>query len=276
MKMIPLWIGIVLALYVGFIGFVALRQDTFIFAPRATTDDAWKAMIETLRADYISIVADDGEVLEGMFLSDHTKKPQPTIIVFLGNAMLVEEIAPLFTRLPQAGINVILMDYRGYGLSTGKPDIAWMKRDAEKIFSAASQHPEVAHDRISAWGISLGAGIAAHVASVKPVDGVILSAPFTNMVDLGETMFPIIPKFVIRKLLNQHLDTLAIAGSIKQPALIFKAENDEEIPADHADRIAEAWGGETRLIELKGQGHQDLLSNEEMWNETIAFLRRAE
>ena len=190
--------------------------------------------------------------------------------------MLVEEIAPIFTRLPAMGFNVLLMDYRGYGLSTGKPNIAWMKRDAEKVFLAASQHPEVAHEHISVWGMSLGTGIAVHLASVMEVDKVILSAPFTSTVDLGARMFPIIPKMIIRKLLNQNMDTLAIAGSIKQPGLIFKAENDEEIPADHAERVAQAWGGEAKLIELKGQGHQDLLSSEEMWNETITFLRGTE
>jgi len=276
MKRILFWISTLLVIYIGFIGYVALRQDTFIFKPRTTTDEAWTQRIESLRADYISIRADDGEVLEGMFLSDHTKVPRPTIIFFPGNAMLVEEIAPFFTELPSAGINVILMDYRGYGLSTGKPDIAWIKRDAEKIFSAASQHPEVAHDQISVWGLSLGTGIATHVASVQPVKKVILSVPFTSTLDLGMEIFPIIPRALMQKLLHQNLDTLTTASGLLQPALIFEADDDQQVPNDHADRIASVWGGAVELVQLSGQGHDDFLSNREMWEKVLEFLRAGE
>src|SRR3989338_2963537 len=88
MKKVALWTGILFAIALAFISFLTLFQDSLIFFPRTTTDDRWKQLIEEeLKADYVSIRADDDAVLEGMFLSDHTGAPRPTIIVFPGNAM---------------------------------------------------------------------------------------------------------------------------------------------------------------------------------------------
>src|SRR3989344_1053179 len=130
MKKILLWVGIVFCLYVIFIGYIALRQDSYVFLPRSTTDERWKKVIDDLHGDYVSIMADDGSVLEGMFLSDHSGQPRPTVIFFPGNGMPVEEIAYEFADLPSQCINVLLMDYRGYGLSTGGPEVEGINRDA--------------------------------------------------------------------------------------------------------------------------------------------------
>lgn len=273
MKKIILWAGILVTIAIAFVGFLALFQDSLIFFPRKTTDDRWKALIEEeLKADYVSIRADDGAVLEGMFLSDHMGAPRPTIILFPGNAMLVEDIAPLFTRFPAQGISVLLMNYRGYGLSTGKPDLRWMKRDAEKIFDAASKHPAVDPKHITAWGISLGTGIAMHLASVKPVEKMILFSPYTSLADVAHSMFPFLPKALIKKFLKHDLDNLALASSLSEPLLIVHGQRDGQLSSDHAEKIAAAWGGEAELLILPERGHDDLWESEEMWNAVIAFV----
>ena len=288
MKKILLWVGIVFCLYVVFIGYIAFRQDSYIFLPRSTTDERWKKMIESLHGDYVSIMADDGNVLEGGFLSDHSGQPRPTVIFFPGNGMLVEEIAYEFADLPSQGINVLLMDYRGYGLSTGEPDVEWIKRDAEKIFDAAASHVLVQKDRITVIGFSLGTGFAAYLASVKPavprtdpersegsgagVANVILLAPFTNMVDRGMEIFHIVPRPIMRRLLHASLDTLSLAPTIHQPALIAHGEADEAISSKHAIKIRDAWAGPTELLLLPGVGHQDILESKEMWQKAVELI----
>lgn len=275
MKKMILWGGILTAIALAFIGFLALFQDSLIFFPRITTDDRWKALIEEeLKADYVSILADDGAVLEGMFLSDHTGEPRPTMIVFLGNATIVEDVAALFTRLPEQGTNALLMDYRGYGLSTGKPDAQWMKRDAEKIFDAASKHPAVDPKHITAWGVSLGTGIATHLASVKPIEKVILFSPYTSLADMGHSMFPFLPEAVITKFLKHKLDTLALAPTLSQPVLIVHGQNDGQISQDHAKAIAAAWNGEAELLILPGRDHDNLWEDEKMWEKVMEFLKQ--
>jgi len=275
MKKFILWVGILAAIGLAFISFLTLFQDSLIFFPRTTTDDRWKQLIEEeLKADYVSIRADDDAVLEGMFLSDHTGAPRPTIIVFPGNAMLVEDIAPLFSRFPAQGISVLLMDYRGYGLSTGEPDAEWMKRDAEKIFDAASKHPAVDPAHITAWGVSLGTGIATHLASVKPIEKVILFSPYTSLVDVGHSMFPFLPKSIIKTFLKHDLDNLALAPSLSQPALIAHGSLDGQLSSDHAKKIQEAWGGEAELLLLPERGHDDLWGDEKVWKKVMEFLKQ--
>lgn len=247
-----------------------------MFFPEKTTDERWTQMIEMLGGDYVSIRADDGAVLEGIFLSNKSNPadttPRPTIIFFGGNAMLVEHVIYLFDRFPKQNVNVLLMDYRGYGLSTGEPDVEWMKKDAEKIFDAASSHPMVDGNRITVWGVSIGTGIATHLASVKPVEKLILQSPFTSAVDGAFRMFPITPKFVIKLLLRHQFDNLSLAPSLTQPALIIHGEDDWQAPVEHGRRVAEAWGGPVEFLPVPGKGHNDLWGSEEVWEKVMEFV----
>ncbi len=273
MKKALLWIGILFLIYLAFIAFLFLFQEKLLFFPRATTDDRWKVLIEEeLKADYVSIRADDGVVLEGMFLSDHSGEPRPTILFFTGNGTIVEDIASLFARFPKEGINVLLMDYRGYGLSTGEPDTEWMKRDAEKIYTAAVSHPHVDKDHIIVWGMSLGTGIATHLASVKQIEKVILFSPFTSLEDVAAESLHLIPQSIIHLLLLHKLDNVALAPSLQQPALIIHGENDARIRKEHAEKVAEAWGGPAELFLIPQRGHNDLWESEEMWEKVSEFL----
>jgi pimeloyl-ACP methyl ester carboxylesterase len=241
-----------------------------IFLPQKTTDTRWDEIIQTQKVDYMSIRADDGAVLEGMLLHDFSEEPRPTVIFFGGNSMHVEQFVHHFLRLRSHGVNVLLMDYRGYGLSTGKPDAYWMKRDAEKIFDAANAHPYVDASQITAWGYSLGTGIAAHLAAKKPIAKVILYSSFTSMADLAQEQYPFVP---VRLLLKHNFETLTLARTLKQPALIVQGEDDKQIAPDHATKIADAWAGEKELMIVPERGHNDLLEDEGVWERVIEFLQ---
>ena len=273
------WLTIPLLIYLGFIAYLWAFQESMIFFPQETTDERWTAIIETLGGEYVSIRADDGAVLEGIFLSNKSNPddvtPRPTIIFFGGNAMIVEHIIYLFDRFPKQNVNALLVDYRGYGLSTGEPDVEWFKKDAEKIFDAASSHPMVDGSCITVWGVSIGAGIATHLASVKPVEKLILQSPFTSTVDVAFKMFPIVPKSVIRLLLRHQFDNLALAPTITQPALIIHGEADWQAPVEHGRRVAEAWGGPVEFLPVAGKGHNDLWGSREVWERVMGFVKES-
>ena len=264
---------VIFAIYLAFIAYVYIRQDSFIFFPKPTTDERWTEIIEELRGDYISIQADDGEILEGILLSDKTSGDaiaQPTVIFFGGNAMRAEDIIYEFRDLPSQGINVLLMDYRGYGLSTGKPNTNAFKRDAQKIFDAILTHPAVDANHITVWGMSLGTGIATHIASVKPVEKVILFAPFTSTVDMAQKTYPFVP---ISLLLKHKLDNLKLAPYLKQPVLIVHGEDDKIIIPDSSKKIADVWGGEAKLLLIPERSHNDLMEDKRAWEAVVSFLK---
>ena len=246
-------------------------QDKLTFFPKKTTDEDWTEVIESVKGDYVSIRTSDKSVIEGIFLSDFSEEAKPTVIFFEGNAMRVEEFAHDFKRLSDNGINVLLMDYRGYGLSTGKPSADAFKKDAEEIFDAALKHPYVDNDNISVWGYSIGSGVATHLASVRPVSKVILSVPFTSTTDVAKRMFPIFP---ISKLIKHKLDNLALAPTLTQNALIMAGEKDMKIPASQAKRVADSWGGEVEFYLEPGKGHNDMLDGDIVWEKVIEFLNK--
>jgi uncharacterized protein len=270
MKKVKKWILILAGIYLLALVFLYFGQDKLTFFPHKTLDEDWTKVIESIGGDYVSIRAYDREVLEGIFLSDHSEKPRPTVLFFEGNAMRVEEFAHDFTRLRDNGINVLLMDYRGYGLSTGKPNTDDFKKDAEKIFDAMLKHPHIDNNNISVWGYSIGSGVATHLASVRPISKVILSVPFTSTVDLAKRMFPIFP---ISKLLKHRLDNLALAPSLMQPALIMAGEKDMKIPSKQAQKVADNWGGNVKFYLGPGKGHNEMLEGEVVWEKVVEFLK---
>lgn len=281
---IPSWsfLALLLALYLSFLAFLTLFQDRLIFFPQKMTEERWKQVAEELQGEYMTIrVNEEGVHLQGWFLPARgtglrpvqqeleTPATKPTVIFFGGNAMRLDLAAYTLDPLRNAGVNLMLLDYRGYGLSEGHPSTDAMKADALKIFDAASKHPQVDPARIIAWGYSLGAGIAAHLASVRPVEKLILFAPFTSTMEIAQKLFPFVP---VRLLLRHKLDTLALAPTLTQPVLIVAGGQDGEVSSEHAERIAEAWSGSKELLLLPERGHEDLLEDRKAWEKLVTFV----
>ena len=173
-------------------------------------------------------------------------------------------------RLRDHGINLLLVDYRGYGLSEGKPSAEALKADAEKVFDAAASHPLVDKDHISAWGYSIGTGVATHLASKRPIERLVLFAPFTSMSDVAAEVFPFVP---VRFFLRHQFDLLALAPALQNPVLIVTGQEDAEYGTEHAEIIADAWGGAHEVLLLPERGHQDLLDDERVWEAVMKFLQ---
>jgi pimeloyl-ACP methyl ester carboxylesterase len=285
---IPSWgfIATLLAIYLAFLAFLTVFQDRLIFFPEKMTEERWQQVAEELHGDYITIrVNEEGVHLQGWFLEGREQGVMPsspanagriearksTIIFFGGNAMRLDLMAYVLDPLRNAGVNLLLADYRGYGLSEGKPSTEAMKMDAEKLFDAASKHPQVDHTKIIAWGYSLGTGIATHLASVRPVSKLILFAPFTNSIEVAHAMFPFV--WPLRPLIRHRFDTLALAPTLKQPVLIVQGLRDRELAPESAQRIADAWGGPKELLLLPNQGHNDLLNDMQVWKRVVEFVQ---
>ena len=266
-------LGTLACLYFAFLFLLYIFQDRLIFYPTKMTEERWKEVAEDLHADYATIRVDaEGHHLQGWFLAGKNVMPQrPTVLFFGGNAMRAEEVIADLARLREYGANLLLVDYRGYGLSEGKPSAEFLKADAEKVFDAAASHPLVDKEKISVWGYSLGAAVASHLASVRPLQKLILFAPFTSSLDLAKEAFPFVP---IQYFLRQNFDTLTLAPTLTQPTLIVTGREDSEYSsAEHAENIAAVWAGPKEVITLENRGHQDLLEDERAWEAVIEFLQ---
>jgi pimeloyl-ACP methyl ester carboxylesterase len=90
------------------------------------------------------------------------------------------------------------------------------------------------------------------------------------MVEVGKRHYPFLP---VGWLLKHRFDSVSLAPKITAPLLCIVATNDEIIPAAHARRLYDAWGGEKRWVALEGAGHNSTDNAANYWTSIIAFLR---
>lgn len=256
--------------YVAYVLLLVFFQEQLIFFPQRITSERWQEVAKEVQGELVTLEAHDGVKLRGWFLPGIGNAPRPTVLFFGGNAMQLHRFARAVSIVRRAGVHVLLVDYRGYGLSEGKPSTDAMRRDSEVIYDATVGRADVDAARIAAWGVSIGTGIAMHLASVRPISRVILIAPFTSMVDVAREHYPYLP---VGTFLRHKLDNLVLAPTLFVPALIIAGGADEIQSPSHAEKLAAAWGGERTVRVFANRGHNDLFVEEEVWERIISFLQ---
>jgi len=216
-----MWVLLLLGLiYAGFCAYLYVAQRSFIYFPVPETPNG---VANDLRLDV------RGATLQIWQLQ---AEKQEALIYFGGNAEDVSQNIQQFVGLfPEKAI--YLVNYRGYGASTGIPTEAALIEDARIIFDHVSQ----SHTGISIIGRSLGSGVAMALAAEKTPERLVLITPFDSMVRLAQSSFPIFP---VSFLLKDRYDSLSYAGSISMPTLLLIAERDEFIPIQHSKNLAAA------------------------------------
>ncbi|MEX2122462.1 MAG: alpha/beta fold hydrolase [Woeseia sp.] len=161
----------------------------------------------------------------------HAERPD-AIVYFGGNAEDVALNIPQFSDYFSARA-VYLVNYRGYGGSSGVPTEAGLYRDAEAVFDFV----KVSHRRISLIGRSLGCSVATHLAAMRSIDRLVLITPFDSLASLAREFYPIFPTSLLLK--DKH-DSSSRADRIKVPVLMLVAEHDEIIPYANSERLSAA------------------------------------
>jgi len=189
------------------------------------------------------IITKDRVKLHAWFIRANTNaKLCRTLIFFHGNAGNVG------ARLPNIEIlvknlktNVLILAYRGYGDSEGKPSEEGLKMDAEATLEFALNDEEIDNERIFVFGRSLGASVAARLASQKSnhLHGVILENGFTSIADMVDHLMPMVAKF---KWLIQRIfyPTSQYVKDITCPILIVRGVKDEIVPSFHGVDLYES------------------------------------
>jgi len=234
---------------------VFLLQERMLFHPRPGPQSV-------PGADSVFLEAADGTRLHAW----HVKGAPgaPLVLYFGGNAEQVSWMAAeVRQRAPQT--SWLLVDYRGYGSSAGAPSETALVADALAWYDQYAG----SNKAIYLFGRSLGSGVAVQLAAARPVDGVILVAPYDSMVELGRHHYPFLP---VRWLLKHRFESLPHAAVVAAPLLCLVAERDEVIPIVHSKRLFDAWKGPKRWVELPGAGHNSTDGAPEFWSAIRSFL----
>jgi pimeloyl-ACP methyl ester carboxylesterase len=148
--------------------------------------------------------------------------------------------------LQYQGLNVLAIDYRGFGRSPGVASEAHIDEDAEAAYQELIRRG-IAPERIIIWGHSLGSGPAVYLASRHASAALVLFGAFTSIPDAAADSYPFLP---VRWLVGIYFDNLRRIPGVHMPIVIAHSVGDTLIPYHHAARLFGAANAPKRLLSL--------------------------
>jgi fermentation-respiration switch protein FrsA (DUF1100 family) len=214
----------------------------------------------------------DGLGLSGWFVAASGPSPRVTVLVFNGNAGNRAHRGPLAAALHRHGLQVLLVDYRGYGGNPGTPTENGLAADSRAARAYLAGRPDVDASRIVYFGESLGTAVAVDLAVEHPPAALILRSPFTSMADVGQHHYPFLP---VRLLLRDRFAAIDHIQRIRAPLLVIAGGHDRIVPIDNSRRVYDAAVAPKSLLVFPDADHNDyeLLAGGEMVRAIVRFLQ---
>jgi pimeloyl-ACP methyl ester carboxylesterase len=235
--------------------FIYLFQHRFFFQPEKLPPD-FKFAYEHLDAEEMSVSPEPGAVIS--YLHFHVEQPKGVVLYLKGNTKSIKgwgKFAIDFTRL---NYEVIMMDYRGFGKSTGRRTSDAMKRDTQFIYEIAKKR--YSEDKIIVYGRSLGSGFAARLASKNNPRMLILTSPIYSLQRAIQRYLPFMPA---KPFLRYNLPTYHYLKNVRCPIKIIHGSDDRLVPISTAVDLSEINPELSRLYVILRAGHIDVHQFEE-------------
>ncbi len=197
------------------------------------------------------------------------RTPRGCVLYFHGNRKNIAwyaKHAPLFT---QEGYEVWMIDYPGYGKSTGRLNEQVLHAYALQLYKLARK--SFGADSILLYGKSMGTGIAARLAAHEPARQLILETPYYSFSSIAAHFFPIYP---IERMIHVKIPTYQFLSNVKIPVLILHGTDDGLIPYRNASRLKPLLKPTDRFVTIEGGSHNDLGEFEQFRKEVREALRK--
>ncbi len=202
----------------------------------------------------------DGATLRGFRYAGADPKA-PVMLFFNGNGMTVLRTDLLYRKLAAMGPTVVAYDYRGYGFSTGKPDLMNYRNDALRLYDALAV--SAPGHRVVVYGFSMGTVMASYIASERAVAALILGAPIASAAE----EFPVYGKligysdaFIATHKVSPDADVAfgeaVLVTKSHAPLLVLHGTEDNLIPANQSREVLAASPSTSkRMVVLPGADH---------------------
>ena len=249
--------------YAGYALVLMLFQRNLLYPGRTLTPQAIPSGVAS-GAEKFWIITSFGKVEARLALSNSTAK-QPAVIYFHGNGELVDNLTPELEILKKAGFAVMLVEYPGYGHSSGRPKEATLAETAVAAYDMLVQRSEIDSTRIVSFGFSLGSYPAVALAVARPVRALVLAAPVASLRPFASSRF--LPSF----LLYDKYDNSRLVKAYKGPVLVIHGISDAIMPFWHGKELASA-AENARFVSLQAD-HNDLMDSKQFWDEVVRFLQ---
>lgn len=257
-------IGAILLLLAG----VYLFQGKLVFFPMGGM--AGNPSVAGLDYREVEIRTRDEVRLHGWFVPGDD--PAGCVLFFHGNAGNISHRLDTLRMINELGLSVLIFDYRGYGKSAGEPSEEGTYLDAEAGWEHLVGNQGFEPGEIILWGRSMGAAVAAYLATeVKPA-GLILESSFTSVPDMGRKLYPFLPIGLIARIEYPVVKYVRDAGC---PVLVIHSPDDEIVPFRMGRKVYEAASEPKEFLEISGSHNAGfLLSGETYVSGVENFLDR--
>jgi len=219
-----------------------ISQRSFLYFPTPKVRHNYDEMM----------LVNEGETISTIVVN---KGKEKAILYFGGNGESAALSAPDFASFFPSH-TIYLVNYRGYGGSSGKPDERGLYSDAQHIFDVIKPR----HRDVAVIGRSLGSGVATCIASKRDIEKLVLITPFDSIQNVAQHKYWLYP---MPFLLKDKFDSLSRIKQIKAQTLILIAENDEVIGLKHTNNLIKAFPvSQVRVETIKNAGHNTLSDDE--------------
>lgn len=245
---------------------VWLTQDRLLYFPQIGRDNPATPAAAGLRFENLRLQTADGETLAAWWVPAPAEKTQGAVLLLHGNAGSIADRIMYLPHFHALGYAVLLVDYRGYGASSGKPSEQGTYWDAQAAWQWLTVVRGIKPGVIVLAGESLGGAVAAELAARVQPRALILASTFTSVPDLGSEIYPWLP---VRLISRYRYDTLAQLRNYRGPVLIAHSRDDEIVPFVHGERLFAAAPGRKSMLEMHGGHNDSFLFSQPAWARTV-------
>lgn len=255
-------------------------QSLLIFPGRNTQGRVEANFIPPKGTELVKLTTKDGDQIAALFgiAMDKEAKPlpdsanRPTMIYFYGNGMCLRDCLIEFQRFRMLGINVLIPEYVGYGLSAGTASEKGCYATSETAYEYLLARKDINPSKIISAGWSLGSSVAIDLASRKEVIGLVTFSAFTSMADMAKQLYPFLPWPGL--ILAYKFESEKKMATVKCPVFLSHGKVDPLIPWQMTDRLAKATQRTNTTFYIDNADHLIFLPDgEKLFLELGKFLQ---
>lgn len=244
------WLKIILLVYVAIGLALYFFQEKILFHPRKLPLDHKFNFAVPFKE--INLPVNEEKILNIIQFTVPDSICKGVVLYFHGNRNNIERYVSYAAHFTRNSYEVWMMDYPGFGKSTGPLSEDIMYQDAARVYQMARSR--FAKDSIVLYGKSLGSGVAAQLASIKDCRQLILETPYYSVVDLMGHYAFIYPARLMSK---YHFPTYKYLEKVEVPVTIFHGTADGIIPYSQSVKLKNRFP-KLELIGIKDGSHNDL------------------
>ncbi|MFH1355101.1 MAG: alpha/beta hydrolase [Candidatus Omnitrophota bacterium] len=217
----------------------------------------------------VYISTEDGVQINGWFIS--IPEAKYTILLFHGNAGNIGNRIDKINLLSRIGLNVFIIDYRGFGRSQGRANEAGLYLDAQAAYGYLLNTRKIKPELIIAYGESLGTAVAIDLASKRELKALIIEGGFSRGRDMAGKIYRFLPKFIF----SNSFDSINKIRKIEAAKLFIHTPSDEVVPFALARRLYDSAASPKEFVEISGSHGMAFLDSQEKYVSSISeFVKK--